>query len=91
VVGVISECATCGDFNETFEFDIFNESGGGTCWICDDCRQKLQQSRCAVCGNRVPDDNNRSIGPHGTAPELHRHCCKSCRRGIISEEGADIR
>jgi len=88
---MISKCAICGGFGTTHEYDVFDESGGRICRICDDCKDKVSQSRCAVCGDRVPEDNDSSIGPHGTPQEVHRHLCPSCRRGIRSGEGGDIR
>ncbi|MFC6973628.1 hypothetical protein ACFQL1_01450 [Halomicroarcula sp. GCM10025709] len=82
-----TDCDGCGDpVDDLDKCDVFNESGAVIVWVCSDCREKLTSSRCVACGDRVRDDREESIGPHGSGSSFGR-LCPDCRRDLIFEEG----
>jgi hypothetical protein len=72
------------------DYDIFKESGGTIAGVCEDCQNRLESDRCAVCGRSVPDDNDNSIGPYGV-PDEHLPLCNSCRQDIVFGDGGEFR
>jgi hypothetical protein len=87
VVGATDRCDVCDQgVEDASPFDIFNESGATIVRVCPECEEKLGADQCAVCGDRVPEDREEAIAPHGS-PEPGEALCPDCRRDIIFGEG----
>jgi len=57
----MAECDLCNEESSLIEGTFFKRSDhGGIVKLCDDCWDRLDQSRCALCGTTdLPDDHLR--------------------------------